>query len=142
MQWYPRAAHTIASAIPVLPLVGSTISERPGSIRPSASAASIIATPIRSFTDPAGLKYSSFATTSAPRFLPRRLSATSGVLPTTSDAWPPIRSSVVLADPLLEAIRRKLPGTAATGQIDLGAEVRTTESTYSAILPPMAEKTD
>jgi hypothetical protein len=39
-----------------------------------------------------------------------------------SEAWPPTRSSVVLADPLLEAIRRKLPGTAATGQIDVGGD--------------------
>ena len=51
--------------MPVLPLVGSTITERPGSIRPSSSAASIIATPIRSLTEPPGLKYSSFAQTSA-----------------------------------------------------------------------------
>jgi hypothetical protein len=47
----------------VLPLVGSTTSERPGLISPAASAASIIATPIRSFTEPPGLKYSSFAQT-------------------------------------------------------------------------------
>ncbi len=52
---YPRAAQTKASAMPVLPEVASTIVVRPGSIRPSASAASIMATPIRSFTLPAGL---------------------------------------------------------------------------------------
>jgi len=39
----------------VFPEVASTIVVRPGSIRPSASAASIIATPILSFTLPAGL---------------------------------------------------------------------------------------
>jgi hypothetical protein len=49
------AAHTNASAIPVLPEVGSTIVLRPGWMRPSASAASIIDTPIRSLTLPAGL---------------------------------------------------------------------------------------
>ena len=41
---------------PVLPLVASTIVVRPGSIRPSRSAASIIATPMRSFTLPPGLR--------------------------------------------------------------------------------------
>ena len=91
-QWYPRAADTIASAIPVLPLVGSTITERPGSIRPSASAASIIATPMRSLTEPPGLKYSSLATTSAPRFSPSLRSETIGVFPTTAETSPPMRS--------------------------------------------------
>ncbi len=57
------AAHTNASAMPVLPLVASTIVVRPGSIRPSASAASIIATPIRSLTDPPGLNISSLPNT-------------------------------------------------------------------------------
>ena len=41
--------------MPVLPDVDSTIVLRPGSIRSSASAASIIATPILSLTLPAGL---------------------------------------------------------------------------------------
>jgi hypothetical protein len=75
----------------VLPLVGSTISEEPRSIWPSASAASIIATPMRSLTDPPGLKYSSLAQTSAPTPSPRRSRATIGVLPTTSPASRPIR---------------------------------------------------
>ena len=52
--------------MPVLPLVASTIVVRPGSIRPSASAASIIATPIRSLTLPPGLNASSFANSSTP----------------------------------------------------------------------------
>ena len=39
----------------MFPEVGSTIVVRPGSISPRASAASIIATPILSFTLPAGL---------------------------------------------------------------------------------------
>jgi hypothetical protein len=47
--------------MPVLPLVASTIVVRPGSIRPSASAASIIATPMRSLTEPPGLNISSLA---------------------------------------------------------------------------------
>ena len=86
---YPFAAHTIASAIPVLPLVASTIVVRPGSIRPSASAASIIATPIRSFTLPPGLADSTFPYNCTPP--PRRSlspsirgNSTSGVSPTSS----------------------------------------------------------
>ena len=55
------AAHTKASAMPVLPEVASTIVVRPGSICPARSAASSIATPIRSLTDPPGLNASSFA---------------------------------------------------------------------------------
>ena len=51
---YPRAAPTQASAIPVLPEVASTMVP-PGLSEPSASAASTIATPMRSFTDFAGL---------------------------------------------------------------------------------------
>ena len=43
----PRAAHTMASAMPVLPLVGSTITVS-GPIRSYSRAASIMATPIRS----------------------------------------------------------------------------------------------
>jgi hypothetical protein len=49
------AAQTNASAMPVLPEVDSTIVLRPGSMRPSASATSIIDTPMRSLTLPAGL---------------------------------------------------------------------------------------
>ena len=51
---YPRAAPTIASAMPVLPDVASTMVP-PGLSCPDASAASIMATPIRSFTELAGL---------------------------------------------------------------------------------------
>src|SRR5215210_4854588 len=70
--------------MPVLPEVASTIVVRPGSIRPSASAASIIATPILSFTLPAGLYASSFAISSARQSGARRVSRTSGVPPTRS----------------------------------------------------------
>ena len=77
------AAHTNASAMPVFPLVASTIVVRPGSIRPSASAASIIATPMRSLTEPPGLYISSLATTSPCASGPgRRVSLTIGVRPT------------------------------------------------------------
>src|SRR6266516_1310099 len=70
--------------MPVLPDVASTIVVRPGSIRPSASAASIIATPMRSFTLPAGLWASSFAISSAPHEGASRVSRTRGVFPTRS----------------------------------------------------------
>src|SRR5262245_6517217 len=81
---YPFAAHTNARAMPVLPDVDSTIVFRPGSMRPSASAASIIATPIRSLTLPAGLYASSFPISSAPQSGATRVSPTIGVLPTRS----------------------------------------------------------
>src|SRR5262249_39588367 len=81
----PFAAQTNASAIPVLPDVDSMIVLRPGSIRPSASAASIIATPIRSLTEPPGLKASSLPITSASRPSPSRANRSIGVLPTSSD---------------------------------------------------------
>ena len=51
---YPRAAAANARAMPVLPLVPSTIVP-PGFSAPAASAASRIATPMRSFTLAAGL---------------------------------------------------------------------------------------
>ena len=54
----------MASAMPVLPLVGSRMMVS-GPIRPACSAASIMATPMRSLTLLAGLKNSSFATTAA-----------------------------------------------------------------------------
>ena len=80
---YPRAAHTIARAIPVLPLVGSTTMVS-GLIRPAFSAASIIATPMRSLTLADGLKDSSFPRTSAPAPSVTWRSRTSGVLPVSS----------------------------------------------------------
>src|SRR3990172_12948626 len=74
--------------MPVLPLVGSTIVS-PGLIRPSPSAASIMLRAIRSFTLPAGLCDSTFATTSAAPSGTTRFSRTMGV--------PPISSSTVSA---------------------------------------------
>src|SRR5271166_3420543 len=75
--------------MPVLPLVASTILVRPGSILPSASAASIMATPMRSLTLPPGLNASSFAyisTPLAPAAVPSSIrgSPTNGVSPTSS----------------------------------------------------------
>ena len=71
--------------MPVLPEVGSTRTE-PGPIRPSASRASIIATPIRSLTLAIGLKNSSLSRRSAviPSSAHRRGTRTSGVLPMVS----------------------------------------------------------
>jgi hypothetical protein len=91
------AAQTKARAIPVLPLVGSTIVVSPGRMRPSCSAASIIAAPIRSFTEAIGLSDSSFTTISAEPSLGIRLSLTSGVLPIISvmlDAMPLNRTAL------------------------------------------------
>jgi hypothetical protein len=51
---------TIASEIPVFPLVGSR-SSRPGSSSPEASAASTIVLAMRSLIDPVGFWPSSFA---------------------------------------------------------------------------------
>src|SRR5215217_8777627 len=70
--------------MPVLPDVDSTIVLRPGSMRPSASAASIIATPILSLTLPAGLYASSFAISSASQSGATRVRRTIGVLPIRS----------------------------------------------------------
>ena len=69
--------------MPVLPLVASTIVVFPGSMRPSASAASIIATPIRSLTLPPGLNASSLPNSPTPSGA-SRASSTIGVPPTWS----------------------------------------------------------
>ena len=79
----PRAAQTIARAMPVLPLVGSTMTVS-GPMRPASSAASIIATPMRSLTELAGLKNSSLASTVAPAPSVTRFRRTRGVLPMSS----------------------------------------------------------
>jgi hypothetical protein len=51
--------------MPVLPEVGSTKMVLPGVIKPARSAASIMLTAMRSFTEAAGLKLSNFTTISA-----------------------------------------------------------------------------
>src|SRR3954468_5484892 len=73
----------MANPTPVLPDVGSTIVP-PGFSFPSRSAASIIASPIRSLFDPPGFMYSSFASrfTGIPSTI--RSSRTIGVSPTSS----------------------------------------------------------
>jgi hypothetical protein len=73
----------MASPTPVFPLVGSTIVP-PGRSSPDFSAASIIRSAIRSFTDPPGLKYSTLASTSGSRPAVTADSLTSGVLPISS----------------------------------------------------------
>ena len=65
----------------MLPQVGSTIVP-PGFSSPLSSAASIIRTAMRSFTEPPGLKYSTLARTVGPEPSVTLLSLTSGVLPT------------------------------------------------------------
>ena len=67
----------------MLPEVGSTIVP-PGLSFPSRSAASIIASPIRSLFDPPGFMYSSFASRVAGTSCESRGSRTIGVFPTRS----------------------------------------------------------
>ncbi len=69
--------------MPVFPLVGSTMVP-PGFRRPTFSAASIIATPIRSLTLPPGFMYSSFARTVAGMPSVTLFSLTRGVWPMVS----------------------------------------------------------
>src|SRR6185437_3721033 len=83
MQRYPLPAAAMARPTPVLPEVGSTIVP-PGLSFPSRSACSIIARPIRSLTDPPGLRYSSLARIRACPGGERRSSRTMGVPPTSS----------------------------------------------------------
>ncbi len=67
----------------MFPEVGSTMVP-PGRRRPSCSAASIIAIPMRSFTDPPGFRNSSLARSWPGTSRPRRSSRTIGVRPTSS----------------------------------------------------------
>src|SRR5881296_1377683 len=87
MQRYPFTAAARASPTPVLPDVASTI-RPPGLRRPSRSAASIIAKPIRSFTEPPGLKNSALAYTGVRIPCVTRFSRTSGVQPIVSRMLP------------------------------------------------------
>ena len=83
---YPITAASAAMPMPVLPLVGSTMTA-PGFSRPRCSASSSMAQAMRSFTLPAGLKYSTLASRFAfrPRAAAKRCSCTSGVWPTSSE---------------------------------------------------------
>src|SRR5215813_3948720 len=78
----------MASPIPVLPLVGSTIVP-PGLSAPVRSASSIIASAMRSFTLPPGLRDSTLATTAAPPGLGSLRRRTRGVPPMSSstESW-------------------------------------------------------
>src|SRR3989338_4206824 len=80
---YPLTAPTIARPMPVLPLVGSTITE-PGFSSPFFLACSIMLSAILSFTLPPGLNISSFAKTSAEFLSTTFTSFTIGVLPIRS----------------------------------------------------------
>ena len=91
----------MARAMPVLPLVGSTMVVLSGEIRPACSAASIIERPMRSLTLPPGLKDSSLPTIVAPDRSEMPRSLTSGV--------PPIRavmSSAIFTGLLLVVVVR------------------------------------
>src|SRR5918999_4519819 len=90
----------MASPAPVLPLVGSTIVP-PGLSRPARSARSTMASPIRSFTDPPGFRYSTLASRVGPRPRPSRDNRTNGVPPTTSrsESYTSIDQAYPLADP-------------------------------------------
>ena len=81
---YPLSEAAIASATPVFPEVGSMIVP-PGFSHPLRSARSIIATPIRSFDEPPGFRYSSLATRLPWGWM--RPSRTIGVLPIVSTMW-------------------------------------------------------
>src|SRR3954470_7749322 len=93
MSLYPRCRATIASEMPVLPLVGSRI-VAPGCSEPSFSAASIIAIAARSLIDPVGLWSSSLAHSRTSGVGDRLGSPTSGVPPreSTSEAKRAIRA--------------------------------------------------
>ena len=82
---YPLAAETKASPTPVFPLVGSMM-VAPGFRIPFSSASSIIARATRSFTLPAGLKYSSFPISLAfnPLLALKLENSNRGVFPTRS----------------------------------------------------------
>jgi hypothetical protein len=76
-------AAAIARPTPVLPDVASTI-RPPGRSVPAFSAASIIARPMRSFTEPPGLKNSAFAYTGVRMPRVTLLMRISGVQPIVS----------------------------------------------------------
>ena len=59
MQRYPLIAAAMARPMPVFPLVASTMTP-PGFSSPRRSAPSMIARPIRSFTEPPGFRFSAF----------------------------------------------------------------------------------
>src|SRR2546422_6033905 len=105
-QRYPFTAAASASPTPVLPDVASTI-RPPGLRRPSRSAASIIATPMRSFTDPPGLKNSALAYTGVRIPCVTRFSRTSGVQPRSEEHTSELQSRLHLVCRLLLEKKKK-----------------------------------
>ena len=99
----------------MLPDVGSTIVP-PGRSAPDRSAASIMRSAIRSFTEPPGLKYSTLARTVAGTPSVTRLSLTSGVLPISVH-----QGLVVLHGRSLNV--RYIPSVAATPAIQIAPGV-------------------
>jgi hypothetical protein len=85
MKGCPNARQTMASPVPVLPLV-SSMTVCPGRSRPCALASRIISSAMRSFLDPPGLKYSSFIKRRPSSPSRRRIwcNSTMGVPPMTS----------------------------------------------------------
>src|SRR6185503_17357680 len=121
---YPFTAAAIARPMPVFPLDDST-SVMPGRSSPSRSAPSIIDTAIRSFTEPHGLKLSSFARIWTPGFWKIRLMRTSGVRPTVSRME--LRMSAILACAVLQRRRPQAlegPGIRAQGKLQMASQVR------------------
>src|SRR5712691_2193912 len=104
---YPRRRASIASAMPVLPLVGSRITRSvPGYSSPSASAASNIARAIRSLTDPDGLAPSSLAQMRTLGVGLKLGSSTNGVLPMARSMVVGVRTAVsVIPGPLAASHR-------------------------------------
>ncbi|VEU38254.1 unnamed protein product [Pseudo-nitzschia multistriata] len=84
---YPLEAATMANPMPVLPDVGSTKTVSPGLMSPRSSAWVIMLRAMRSFTELAGLKLSSFKTISASHPSLSLESLTSGVPPIKSKTF-------------------------------------------------------
>src|SRR5262249_13805925 len=117
---YPRTAHTIASPMPVLPLVGST-SVAPGLTMPRRSASSTMASAIRSFTLPPGFSDSILASTVAPPGFGMRFRRTRGVAPTRSNTELAVLGRVGAAILFLVVMvgSCRAAGAAATARLDV-----------------------
>src|SRR5258706_441205 len=100
---------------PVLPEVGSTITDSPGRMRPSDSAASIMASAMRSLTDPPGLNCSHLTHTSADGPAAIRRSCTSGVPPISSRTDPICGDACATRSPL-NKIHVRLPVAAVDAE--------------------------
>src|SRR5262245_21365430 len=98
----------MASPIPVLPLVGSTM-VLPALSNPRRSASSSMATAMRSLPLPPGLMDSSLATTSAPPGFGSRLSRTRGVRPISSRTVDATRGRIITSS-LSDVVHRPRHG--------------------------------